>query len=62
VAVPADAYAGELGPPLGRAGGEALAERGLGRLGRLGHITIVLQAAGLIMEAAAFRHRAGRRC
>jgi hypothetical protein len=49
LAVP-DADAGELGPPLARPGRQPLAERGVGRLRWLGHITIVPQCGGLTMS------------
>ena len=42
--------AGQLRPPLSRPGGQALAQRGLGRLRWLGHKAIVPQVPGGTME------------
>lgn len=50
LAAVADVDAGQLRPPLSRPGGQALAQRGLGRLRWLGHKAIVPQVPGGTME------------
>ena len=51
LAVPADSDAGELWPPLAGPGGEVLPQRCLGRLGWLGHMSIVPYLPGRTIGA-----------